>query len=84
MTWRQSKEFRCRPSELLHIDEELIAYYLDRAVYTFGRAVESDLDAAGQSRGKHKKSEAQVAMARQQVMARWLGTQQYQNPPQRP
>lgn len=51
-----------------------MAFYFDRAVYTFGSALEAELEQAGQSRGKSKKTETQIAMGRQQVLTRWLGT----------
>lgn len=73
--WQQSKAFHCRPSDLLAIDDELTAYYFDRAVYTFGKALEAELDRVSQStgKGKQKKSQTQINMARSQVMNRWLG-----------
>lgn len=55
---------------------EPTAFYFDRAVYTFGSALQAQLDQAGQTRGKKKKTDQQIAMAKQRVMARWLGTEQ--------
>jgi len=57
-----------------------MAFYFDRAVFTFGSALEAELEKAGHSRGKSKKSDAQIAMARQQVMAKWLGTKRFADP----
>lgn len=59
------------------------AYYLDRAIYTFGSALEAELERAGQSSGRNKNSEQQIAMARSMVLARWLGTQRYADPKKR-
>lgn len=63
--------------------EQPTAYYLDRAVYTFGSALEADLEKAGQQRGKSKRSDSQIAMAKQQVLARWLGNQKFAEPAKR-
>lgn len=38
-----SRLWRCRPSELLNVDDELLAYQVDSAVATFGRYVEEQL-----------------------------------------
>lgn len=63
--------------------EQPTAYYLDRAVYTFGSALEAELERTGQTRGKSKMTESQIAMAKQQVLARWLGTQKFADPAKR-
>jgi len=50
-------------------------------VFTFGGALEAALEKASEGgRGKTKKTSTQIAMARQQVMARWLGTQRFADP----
>jgi hypothetical protein len=56
------------------VTDQPAAFYLDRAVFTFGSALEAELDQVSQTKGKKKQSEGQIALARQQVMARWLGT----------
>lgn len=80
MLWQQSKAYRSRPSEILGITEQPTAYYLDRAVFVFGRSLEAALEEAGQSRGKQKKTQSQIAMARARVLATWLGTQRFADP----
>jgi hypothetical protein len=55
------------------VKDPLFAFYFDRAVFTFGTALEADLERAGQSRGKTKLSDTQVASARRRVMEQWLG-----------
>lgn len=60
-----------------------MAFYFDRAIYAFGMALEADLEKAGQSRGKTKKSESQIAMAKQQTLTKWLGTQKFADPTKR-
>lgn len=71
VTWLQAKKFSCKPSELLGIESQPQAFYFNRAVFTFGTALEAELERAGQTRGKKKKNEQQIAMARQRVMTRW-------------
>lgn len=81
--WQQSKTYKTKPSELMHIEDEVTAYYLDRAVFTFGTALEAELDKAGQTKGKQKKSQTQVQMAKQMVLNRWLsdpGEQKFADP----
>src|SRR6478752_79953 len=70
--WQQSKAYRVRPSELMGITAQPLAFYLDRAVFTFGTALDAELDKAGETKGKSKKSAAQVQMAKQLVLNRWL------------
>jgi hypothetical protein len=41
-----AKTFSCRPSQLLAINDELHAYWFDRAIMLFGRAVEHDMEEA--------------------------------------
>lgn len=55
---------------------EPTAFYFDRAVFTFGSALEDALEKASADRGKKKKSAAQVSKARQRVMSQWLGVEQ--------
>lgn len=66
---------------MLQLGDSVTAFYFDRAIYTFGSALEADLERASQSgKGKNRKSDSQIAMARQQVMSRWLGTQRFADP----
>lgn len=51
------------------ITEQPLAYFLDRAVYTFGARVEHELDAAE----KGKKGQGHKDMARKMVFNRWVG-----------
>lgn len=65
------------------VTDQPTAFYLDRAIYTFGMALEEELEQASQSRGRARKTETQIAMARQQILARWLGTQRFADPASR-
>ena len=80
LTWKQCKEFRCLPSVLLGLTDQPTAYYFDRAVFTFGQALENELEKAGESRGKTKKTASQVAMARQNVLSKWLKMERFADP----
>lgn len=68
-TWRLSKTYRCLPSELLGVVDELAAYCVNRAVAAFGTALEADLHKAAEGK-KGNGVEAAHAM----VFHRWLGT----------
>jgi len=83
MVWLQAKQFHCPPSELMGVTDQPTAFYFNRAVFTFGQALEAELEKAGASRGKSKKTDSQIAMARQMVMNRWLGTQKFADPAKR-
>ena len=58
------------------VDEQPMAFFLDRAVITFGTRLENDLAKAEQG----KKSEVQKSMARNMVMNRWLGISAFADP----
>ena len=64
-----SKTYHSRPSELYGIQHPVQAFFFDRAVFTFGSAIENDLK---ESTRKAKKQE-QADRIRDRVMAKWLG-----------
>lgn len=75
--WVLSRDLKVRPSELFHISDQLQAYWFDRAVRTFGVALQNDLDRAGMEAKSTRKAE----VARLRVMHTWMGTEmQYKNP----
>jgi hypothetical protein len=69
--WSMSKTWKCKPSEILHLTDELAAYCLNRAVYFFGTAYDADITEASTpppgGKGRRNPSQA-VAMANH----RWL------------
>lgn len=70
----------CRPSELLSISDEYVAYCLDEAVYYFGKHVETELASIKQT--KNEKSERYEARKHREFL-RLLGAQdqiQYASP----
>lgn len=60
------------------IRDELNAYFFDRAVTTFGHAIDSALEDAG----KNAKTTAKAEQARSRVLNQWLGLniQQFRDP----
>lgn len=84
LTYRQAKAFSCKPSDLMGVTDQPTAYYLDRAVFTFGSALEAELEKAGQQgKGRNKKSESQIAMAKSRILAKWIGMQGFAEPTKR-
>lgn len=75
-----SKMWKSRPSEILRIDDPLIAYWFDRAIFYFGVAYENDI----QDATKDAKSDSQAERAAQVVQERWLRDQEepVNTPPQ--
>lgn len=71
----QAKDFGCRPSDILAIEDRYVAFVLDNAVHHFGSALEGELKSID---GKTKR---EVSMKQQRVMATWLGLpMKYRNP----
>lgn len=50
-----SRAYRCRPSEILHIDQPLVAFYLDRAVYALAGRIQSEIDSVKDGERAHLK-----------------------------
>jgi len=75
--WMRCQAYKCRPSEMLQIDNKLIAYYLDRGIWFFGSYVTREVDQAGDNAVKGVKASAnrQALMngARQRTLAKLCG-----------
>lgn len=72
-----AQTYRTRPSELYAIDDEVAAWCFDRAIYLFGVSIDNDLDKAAHG----AKNQGAANIARQRVMAKWIGTKvQYRDP----
>lgn len=67
MLYLNSKDFGCRPSQLLDLSDSYAAYCLDAACGQFGRALESELNGVG---GKTEKARA---TKRERLLRTWLG-----------
>lgn len=78
MIWvlfNQAKAWSKTPAELLFIEDPMLAYSINNSVYSFGSALQSELD---QVTGKKKE---QVARKRQRVLDQWLGMpRKFRNP----
>lgn len=71
MAWQQARAWRCRPSDLLFIEDHVAAYCLNRAVYTYGSALEEALD--NSTIGiENDKTGAKAENARKRVLTRWI------------
>lgn len=67
-------KFRVRPSELLAIADPLTAYYLDRAVHTFGTAVVADI----KEQTKDAKTQSAADRTAATTLGKWLNTTEKQ------
>lgn len=64
-----AEKFQCRPSELLGLQGDAVtAFYVDRALYRFGTAIDAEMEKAAE-KGKTDQSRA---MKQQMVLNRWL------------
>lgn len=70
-----AKTFSRRPSEMLVVPNDSVAYFVDRAVFYFGSSVETDVDEAERSR----KTEGAKQLARTVRMNSWLGISQFRS-----
>lgn len=67
-----AQAFRSRPSELLGVSGSFRAFSVDRAVWTFGTAVEGAMDDAEKVLG-NKAKPAMITQARQRVWDQFMG-----------
>lgn len=61
-----AKTWGCRPSELVGIESDWVAFCFDRAVATFGNALKSELDGV---EGKDAKA---IQRRREQILRIWI------------
>jgi hypothetical protein len=73
--WSQSKTFKTPPATLLGIDDDLTAFYFNRAVWVFGVTLEEEIEKARASRKGQRRQEMAVNM----LMHRWLGVGKFAN-----
>lgn len=68
-----ARTFHVRPSELLGVRDSFLAFCIDRAVWTFGTAVDTDMDAAQNDRrlGDNPKREVLIK-ARETVFLQYM------------
>jgi hypothetical protein len=73
--WLMAQSFSTRPSELAGSPDVFTAFCLDRAVWTFGRGVETAMDEAENRLPKSAKDKTRQN-TRQRVLDRFLGVDQ--------
>ncbi len=86
--WNRSQAGRCLPSDLVSLRHPIKKFYFDRGITFFGRMVENELAAVeNQARkGKAKRSENSIRLARQHVLDKYIGvteeekTKRYKDP----
>lgn len=88
--WKRSQAYRCRPSELMGLEDKLMSYYLDRGIWYFGSHVEYQVDAAGDNAARgvknDKNRQALINGARLRTLDKLLsdgkpsGTRQFKDP----
>lgn len=59
-----------RPSEILKMEDPVVAFCFDRAVYRFGQAVEQDIT----EKTEDSKNQQQARAKASQVFASWMTT----------
>jgi hypothetical protein len=69
MTFVDAKTWNCRPSDLLAITDDYVAFCLDQAVGYFGRVVEADLEAV------EGKTDAERNQKRDRVLQKYIGNE---------
>ena len=62
-----AKTWNCRPSDLLNIENDYVAYCLDQAVGYFGRTLQAELDSVDE------KDEKTAEHKRRRILERYLG-----------
>jgi hypothetical protein len=70
-----STKFKCRPSEVLGLDDRTDAFFFDKAVFYFGTEVEKDLEEHCKDRStKHPDKPEVKTRKREARLAMWLNT----------
>ena len=74
-----SQSMRCRPSSLLGVMDPIVAFYTDRAAWTFASTIEQEMEAAVTRLPKNAKDKAHQN-ARQRVLDAFLGIEESKQP----
>lgn len=70
-----AQDMHCRPSDLLGMTDSLVAFYVDRATWTFASVIRQEMDAATTRLPKNAKESAH-RRAQQRVLDQYLGHQE--------
>lgn len=77
-----SQDMHCRPSSLMGATDPLVAFYADRAVWTFAKSINEEMDAAVTRLPKNAKDAAHQR-AKQRVLDQFLGYEEEAKAPGR-
>lgn len=66
MLFNQATTWKCRPSELLAIDDEYVAYCIDQVVFHVGMTIKGDLD------GVEGKNSQEINAKREHVLNKYF------------
>lgn len=66
LLFNQATTWKCRPSEILAIDDDYVAFCIDQAVFHVGVTIRSDLD------GVEGKTSQEIAQKREQVLNKYF------------
>lgn len=69
-----AKTWNCRPSDLLAITDEYVAFCVDQAIGYFGRVVEAELEAV------EGKTDTERSQKRDRVLQRYIGENDDEKP----
>lgn len=64
--WNAARTWKCRPSEVYHIEDDFAAYCFDSAVATFGQALDNELQ------GVKGKNDREIEGKRKRIIERWI------------
>ena len=67
-TWTLSKTWGIPPSELLCIEDPLVGYYLNRAVASYGLALENDIETSTRNAKTQSQADRKAAL----TLKKWL------------
>lgn len=70
--FRNSKDWRCRPSEIYGIEDAFTAYCFDNAVNTFGTALQQELESVESKQKDPKRAQKELEALRTGILKRWL------------
>lgn len=66
--WLMSQSMSKRPSEILYLRSSLVAFYVDRAIWRFGSAIDAELSQAE----NNAKNEKAAMSKRLMILSKWI------------
>lgn len=72
-TYRQSKDWGQRPSEILRIENAYVGYCVDEAVWVFGGWVDDQVESAGESAGRKNDTNKKAKVRMQRAFEKCMG-----------